>query len=101
MRIWVSHMIRAALFGLAAVAGLGLPLKAEAAICGDPSSQMLQTCEIFDSYCAGFLADPADDGRVAEVTLNRNLNEEGLTRLAVSYQPMRPHTRNLLPQGEN
>lgn len=53
------------------------------------------------AYAAVFLAAPRDDGRVTEITLNWNLSEAGLTRLKVSYQPEREHTRLLLGQGAN
>ncbi|WP_299966346.1 hypothetical protein [uncultured Roseobacter sp.] len=45
------------------------------------------------AYAAVFLAAPREDGRVTEITLNWNLSEAGLTRLKVSYQPEREHTR--------
>lgn len=48
------------------------------------------------AYAATFLAAPRRDGRVTEVTFNWNLNFEGLTRLRVSYQPLREHTRDLM-----
>ncbi|MEL6885751.1 MAG: hypothetical protein AAFP87_14660 [Pseudomonadota bacterium] len=48
------------------------------------------------AYAATFLAAPRRDGRVTEVTLNWNLTFEGLTRLRVSYQPLRDHTANLM-----
>lgn len=51
------------------------------------------------AYAATFLAAPRPDGRVTEVTLNWNLNFEGLTRLRVSYQPLRDHTRDLMQTG--
>lgn len=50
------------------------------------------------AYAAVFLAAPREDGRVTEITLNWNLSEVGLTRLKVSYQPEREHTRALLRQ---
>ncbi|MBW4706453.1 hypothetical protein KX928_01520 [Roseobacter sp. YSTF-M11] len=53
------------------------------------------------AYAAVFLAAPREDGRVTEITLNWNLSEAGLTRLKVSYQPEREHTRLLLGQGAN
>lgn len=53
------------------------------------------------AYAAVFLAAPREDGRVTEITLNWNLSEVGLTRLKVSYQPEREHTRLLLGQGAN
>ncbi len=48
------------------------------------------------AYAATFLAAPRRDGRVTEVTLNWNLTFEGLTRLRVSYQPLRDHTADLM-----
>ena len=48
------------------------------------------------AYAAAFLAAPRRDGRVTEITLNWNLTFEGLTRLRVSYQPLRPHTADLM-----
>lgn len=48
------------------------------------------------AYAAAFLAAPRRDGRVTEVTLNWNLTFEGLTRLRVSYQPLRDHTADLM-----
>lgn len=48
------------------------------------------------AFAATFLAAPREDGRVTEVTFNWNLNFEGLTRLRVSYQPLRDHTRDLI-----
>lgn len=48
------------------------------------------------AYAATFLAAPRRDGRVTEITFNWNLNFEGLTRLRVSYQPLRDHTRDLM-----
>ncbi len=48
------------------------------------------------AYAAAFLAAPRQDGRVTEVTLNWNLTFEGLTRLRVSYQPLRDHTAELM-----
>lgn len=45
------------------------------------------------AYAAVFLAAPRADGRVTEITLNWNLSAAGLTRLKVSYQPEREHTR--------
>lgn len=48
------------------------------------------------AYAATFLAAPRGDGRVTEVTFNWNLTFEGLTRLRVSYQPLRDHTRNMM-----
>lgn len=45
------------------------------------------------AYAAVFLAAPREDGRVTEITLNWNLSAAGLTRLKVSYQPEREHTR--------
>ena len=48
------------------------------------------------AYAAAFLAAPRTDGRVTEVTLNWNLTFEGLTRLRVSYQPLRDHTADLM-----
>ncbi|WP_298968341.1 hypothetical protein [uncultured Roseobacter sp.] len=47
------------------------------------------------AYAAVFLAAPREDGRVTEITLNWNLSAAGLTRLKVSYQPEREHTRAL------
>ncbi len=51
------------------------------------------------AYAAVFLASRNDAGRVTEITLNWNLGETGLTRLSVSDQPEREHTRNLLAEG--
>ncbi|WP_415919376.1 hypothetical protein [Tateyamaria sp. SN6-1] len=48
------------------------------------------------AYAAAFLAAPRRDGRVTEITLNWNLTFEGLTRLRVSYQPLRDHTADLM-----
>jgi len=48
------------------------------------------------AYAAAFLAVPRRDGRVTEITLNWNLTFEGLTRLRVSYQPLRDHTADLM-----
>lgn len=48
------------------------------------------------AFAATFLAAPRADGRVTEVTFNWNLNFEGLTRLRVSYQPLRDHTADLM-----
>lgn len=48
------------------------------------------------AYAAAFLAAPRRDGRVTEITLNWNLTFEGLTRLRVSYQPLRDHTAELM-----
>ncbi|MEL6452289.1 MAG: hypothetical protein AAFQ19_13605 [Pseudomonadota bacterium] len=48
------------------------------------------------AYAATFMAAPRRDGRVTEVTLNWNLTFEGLTRLRVSYQPLRDHTAELM-----
>ena len=48
------------------------------------------------AYAATFLAAPRRDGRVTEITLNWNLTFEGLTRLRVSYQPLRDHTADLM-----
>jgi len=48
------------------------------------------------AFAAAFLAAPRRDGRVTEITLNWNLTFAGLTRLRVSYQPLRDHTRNLM-----
>ena len=48
------------------------------------------------AYAATFLAAPRRDGRVTEVTLNWNLTFKGLTRLRVSYQPLRDHTADLM-----
>lgn len=48
------------------------------------------------AYAATFLAAPRTDGRVTEVTLNWNLTFQGLTRLRVSYQPLRNHTAELM-----
>ncbi|WP_299609125.1 hypothetical protein [uncultured Tateyamaria sp.] len=51
------------------------------------------------AYAAAFLAAPRRDGRVTEITLNWNLTFAGLTRLRVSYQPLRPHTADLMQIG--
>lgn len=51
------------------------------------------------AYAAVFLAAPREDGRVTEITWNWNLSEAGLTRLKVSYQPEREHTRALFQRG--
>ena len=51
------------------------------------------------AYAATFLAAPRRDGRVTEITLNWNLTFEGLTRLRVSYQPLRDHTADLMGVG--
>ena len=48
------------------------------------------------AVAAAFLAAPRRDGRVTEITLNWNLTFEGLTRLRVSYQPLRDHTADLM-----
>ncbi len=48
------------------------------------------------AYAATFLAAPRSDGRVTEITFNWNLNFEGLTRLRLSYQPLRDHTRQMM-----
>lgn len=48
------------------------------------------------AFAATFLAAPREDGRVTEITFNWNLTFEGLTRLRVSYQPLRDHTANLM-----
>lgn len=48
------------------------------------------------AYAATFLAAPRRDGRVTEITFNWNLTFEGLTRFRISYQPLRPHTRDLM-----
>ncbi len=48
------------------------------------------------AYAASFLAAPRSDGRVTEITVNWNLNFEGLTRLRVAYQPLRDHTRDMM-----
>lgn len=48
------------------------------------------------AFAATFLAAPREDGRVTEITFNWNLNFEGLTRLRVSYQPLRDHTADLM-----
>lgn len=48
------------------------------------------------AFAAAFLAAPRRDGRVTEITLNWNLSFEGLTRLRVSYQPLRDHTAELM-----
>ncbi|MEP0147449.1 hypothetical protein [Tateyamaria sp.] len=48
------------------------------------------------AYAAAFLAASRRDGRVTEITLNWNLTFEGLTRLRVSYQPLRDHTADLM-----
>lgn len=48
------------------------------------------------AYAAAFLAAPRRDGRVTEITLNWNLTFAGLTRLRVSYQPLRDHTADLM-----
>ncbi len=48
------------------------------------------------AYAATFLAAPRSDGRVTEITFNWNLNFEGLTRLRISYQPLRDHTRDMM-----
>ncbi|WP_299774141.1 hypothetical protein [uncultured Tateyamaria sp.] len=48
------------------------------------------------AFAAAFLAAPRRDGRVTEITLNWNLTFEGLTRLRVSYQPLRDHTADLM-----
>lgn len=48
------------------------------------------------AYAATFLVAPRADGRVTEVTFNWNLNFEGLTRLRISYQPLRDHTEQMM-----
>ncbi len=48
------------------------------------------------AYAATFLAAPRADGRVTEITFNWNLNFEGLTRLRISYQPLREHTEQMM-----
>jgi hypothetical protein len=48
------------------------------------------------AYAATFLAAPRPDGRVTEITFNWNLAFEGLTRLRVSYMPLRDHTREMM-----
>ncbi|MEP2640913.1 hypothetical protein [Roseobacter sp.] len=55
----------------------------------EPTSQH----DMSRAYAAVFLAAPREDGRVTEITLNWNLSAAGLTRLKVSYQPERAHTR--------
>jgi len=40
------------------------------------------------------MAAPCNDGRVREIT--RNMNFEGLTRLRMSCQPQRDHTRDMM-----
>ncbi|QBF30366.1 hypothetical protein [Thalassococcus sp. S3] len=48
------------------------------------------------AYAATFLAAPRQDGRVTEITFNWNLSFAGVTRLRLSYQPLRDHTRDLM-----
>lgn len=48
------------------------------------------------AYAATFLAAPRSDGRVTEITFNWNLSFEGLTRLRISYQPLREHTEQMM-----